>query len=212
MTVETWLTFLAVWLLAAAAPGANVAFTVATGLSTPLPRAFWAPVGIGIGGLVYAAGVSAGLGTLLAASADIFAVIKWLGVAYLLWLAVRQWRAGDRATAMAAPAAQPKAGSKVCLQALTIMMANPKAALAYAAVFPAFVAPEAPAWPQFAILSATSAAASITVHCAYIGLAHRLGAWQRMRRRPALVHRVSAGIYLVAAAALALVRRAGAAV
>lgn len=211
MTLETWLTVFAIWLLAAAAPGANVAFTIATGLATPLPRALLAPVGIGLGGFVYAAGVSAGLGTLLLASGEIFSVIKWVGVAYLLWLGIRQWRTAGRAGLAAAPA-KPKAGALVCLQAFVIMMANPKAALAYAAIFPAFVVPDAPLWPQFALLSLASVAASITVHTAYILLAGRLGAWQAMRARPALVHRASGTIYLLAAAALALVRRGAAAV
>jgi homoserine/homoserine lactone efflux protein len=206
MTFETGISFYFIWLLAAAAPGPNVAFTIATGLSTPLPRALLAPVGIGLGGLVYALGVSAGLGTLLKASAEAFAVVKWVGVAYLVWLGVRQWQAAGR-SGLATTPVKPKTGPVVCLQAFVVMVSNPKAALAYAAIFPAFIEPGGTAWQQFALLSGIAAAASVTVHCSYILLAARLGGWQVMRARPALVHRASGTIYLLAAAALALVRR-----
>lgn len=107
MTLEAWTSFAALWLLAAAAPGPNVAFTVATGLRTPLPRALLAPVGIGLGGLAFAAAVSAGLGTLLMASADAFRVVKWLGVAYLAWLGLRSWHRA-RAAAPDAPPEDPR--------------------------------------------------------------------------------------------------------
>lgn len=209
MSAGTLATFALLWTLAAAAPGPNTAFTVATGLITPLPKAYLAALGIALGGLVYAALASAGLGTLLFASAQAFAAVKWLGVAYLLWIALRTWRAAGRARPAEAPE-RPRPGGLVLLQAFAIMLANPKAALAYAAFFPAFVAPDAPALPQFALLTATSAACSLTVHCSYITLAGRLGGLPALRRRPVAVGRLSAGIYLAAAAALATLRRGGA--
>lgn len=97
------------------------------------------------------------------------------------------------------------------LQAAVVMMANPKAALAYAAIFPAFVDPAAPALPQFALLTATATLGSISVHMVYVSLARRLGGWRALQARPATVQRMSGTFYLVAAGALALVRRGAAA-
>jgi len=209
MTADALGTFALLWLLAAAAPGPNVAYSVGTGLVTPLPKALFAGLGIALGGLVYAVLVSAGLGTLLTASADAFTVVKWIGVVYLLWLSWRQWHAADRQLAEAQPLAA-RSGGRILLRAAGIMLANPKAMLAYAAIFPAFVAPGAPALPQFALLSAISAACSLAVHTGYIVLAGRLGGWRALRRRPRLVGRCSAGLYFLAAGALALVRRGAA--
>lgn len=206
MTAETLATFALLWLLAAAAPGPNVAFTVGVGLATPLPQALCAGVGIALAGLVYAGLVSAGLGTLLTASAGAFAAVKWLGVAYLLWLAWTQWRAAGRSVP-GTEAVAARSGGRILLRAAAVMLANPKAMLAYAAIFPAFVAPGTPALPQFAVLSLTSALCSLAVHSGYIVLAGRLGGWTALRRRPRTVGRLSASLYFLAAAALALVRR-----
>jgi homoserine/homoserine lactone efflux protein len=207
MTPETLAAFALLWTLAAAAPGPNVAFTVATGLATPLPRAFLAAAGIALGGLVYAALAAAGLGTLLLASAEAFAAVKWLGVAYLAWLALRAWREAGRAPSVPRAGLAPAAGTGLLLRAAAVMLANPKAALAYAAIFPAFVAPKAAALPQLALLSMTAAVCSFAVHCAYIALAGRLGSVPVLRRHPALAGRITAAMYAVAACALAAVRR-----
>jgi homoserine/homoserine lactone efflux protein len=207
MTPETLAAFALLWTLAAAAPGPNVAFTVATGLATPLPRAFLAATGIALAGLVYAALVAAGLGTLLLASAEAFAMAKWLGVAYLGWLALRAWSAAGRAPALPQGHSDPASGPRLLLRAAAVMLANPKAALAYAAIFPAFVAPEAPALPQLALLSVAAALCSFAVHCGYIAVARHLGDLSALRRRPALAGRVTAALYATAACALAAVRR-----
>ena len=58
-------------------------------------RAVWNIVGLQLGILLILVIVAAGLGAVLATSATAFAAVKWLGVAYLVWLGIQQWRAPD---------------------------------------------------------------------------------------------------------------------
>lgn len=204
MSVEAWLTLLAVWMLAVATPGPNVAFTVATGLSTPRPAAFLAALGIGLGGVVYAIAALSGLGTLLYTSPTAFRIVKWLGVAYLGWLGLRALLP-PRSPESIQPAERPEHGIRLVAQGFVIMMSNPKAVLAVGAILPPFVDPTRAAIPQFAVMAITICAGSIAVHSLYILAAGQLAAARMFTGHPRLMRRAAGTIYLGAAAALAWV-------
>lgn len=96
-----------------------------------------------------------GLAAVIAASATALSVIKWAGVAYLIWLGVRmilRAKPDDPDRDM-----QPDRASLrvLWLQGFLTSAANPKAVVFFAALFPQFIAAEAPFWPQFLLLSAT---------------------------------------------------------
>lgn len=94
-----------------------------------------------------------GLAALLAASQDALTIVKWAGVAYLLWMGVQMWRcAGRRAGAGAASAPSLR---RLWLQGFLTSAANPKAVVFFAALFPQFIDPDLPFGQQFAILSVT---------------------------------------------------------
>ena len=96
-----------------------------------------------------------GLAAIIAASATALTVIKWAGVAYLIWLGVRMIRRA-KPDETAAKSQQRRASLKALwLQGFLTSAANPKAVVFFAALFPQFITAEAPFWPQFLILSAT---------------------------------------------------------
>ncbi|GGX60163.1 flagellar biosynthesis protein FlgM [Tateyamaria omphalii] len=96
-----------------------------------------------------------GLAAIIAASATALAMIKWAGVAYLVWLGIRMIRRA-KPDHPGAPAHHKKASFKTLwLQGFLTSAANPKAVVFFAAFFPLFIAPDATFWPQFLILSAT---------------------------------------------------------
>jgi homoserine/homoserine lactone efflux protein len=200
MSLEAWAALAGIWVLAVATPGPNVAFTVATGLSTPRPTAFLAALGIGLGSVVYALLALSGLGVLLYASPMAFAVVRWIGVAYLAWLGLRALRPPT------APAAEAPAPARRWLVArgFAITMANPKSVLAVAAILPPFLDASRPVAPQMAVMAATLGAGSLLVHMLYIWLAARVAGSRFVQTRPRLVRGLVGAIYLGAAAALAL--------
>ena len=96
-----------------------------------------------------------GLAAIIAASATALTVIKWAGVAYLIWLGVRMIRRA-KPDETAELSEQKRASLRTLwLQGFLTSAANPKAVVFFAALFPQFITSEAAFWPQFLILSAT---------------------------------------------------------
>ncbi|NMR19702.1 LysE family translocator [Cellulomonas fimi] len=215
---------LALFALAALAlivvPGPSVGFILATTLRRGRSAGLRATAGIELGYLVHVTGAVVGVSAVIAASATAFTVVKVVGAAWLLWLAVRTWRArtpgtvdqwgagpvgagdGSAAGSELAGAEQAAAPGGGELRAgLLVGALNPKTALFYLAFLPQFVRPDAgPPWLQL-----------LTLGLVFIGLAWAVDSlWavggEGLRRllprvRLALLDRVSAGVY----AALGLV-------
>lgn len=103
-------------------------------------------------GLVIAASLF-GIGALLAASADLLTVLKWVGGAYLIFLGVQIWRSepiGD-----SAPKKTSGTASNLFGQGLLSAISNPKGILFFVAFLPQFVEPEKSLWIQFLIMAGT---------------------------------------------------------
>lgn len=96
-----------------------------------------------------------GLAAIIAASATALTVIKWAGVAYLIWLGVRMIRRA-KPDETATQGQQKRTSLRTLwLQGFLTSVANPKAVVFFAALFPQFITADVPFWPQFLILSAT---------------------------------------------------------
>ena len=92
MRWELWLAFLGASIAISVSPGAGAIQSMATGLTHGLRRGSWSIAGLQVGLMLQLALVAVGLGAAVAKSVLAFTVIKWLGVLYLVYLAVRQWR------------------------------------------------------------------------------------------------------------------------
>jgi len=182
-------------------PGPNVALIVANSLSFG-PRA----------GLVTVAGTSAamvaqlavaslGLTALLGALGHAFEVLRWIGVAYLVWLGLRAWRAPAEDLSRTRPLKPCEAFARGFLVSLT----NPKTLAFYAAFLPQFLDPAAPLGRQMAILSATFVATAAVIDSGWaLAGAHARGLVARFGRAR---NRLTGAILIGAAAGLALARR-----
>jgi threonine/homoserine/homoserine lactone efflux protein len=96
-----------------------------------------------------------GLAAVIAASATALSVIKWAGVAYLIWLGVRMILRVKPADPDRGVQSDRASLGVLWLQGFLTSAANPKAVVFFAALFPQFIAGDAPFWPQFLLLSAT---------------------------------------------------------
>src|ERR1700737_5116797 len=94
MTFESWAAFFAASISLLIIPGPTVllvvSYALGQGWRTALPMA----VGVALGDFTAMTLSMLGLGALLAASAALFAALKWIGAAYLVYLGVKLWRAG----------------------------------------------------------------------------------------------------------------------
>ena len=93
MSFETWLAFFAACWVISLSPGAGAIASMSSGLRYGFWRGYWNALGLQVALVAQIAIVAAGLGAVLAASEVAFTLIKWFGVAYLVYLGVKQWRA-----------------------------------------------------------------------------------------------------------------------
>jgi homoserine/homoserine lactone efflux protein len=93
MPLDTWITFFAASWAISISPGAGAVAAMTAGLQHGFARGYFLTFGLILGLWSQLLLVGAGLGALIVASATAFALVKWLGVAYLLWLGISQWRA-----------------------------------------------------------------------------------------------------------------------
>ncbi|WP_099023087.1 LysE family transporter [Mycolicibacterium palauense] len=210
MEPQLWLAFLGAAIAISVSPGAGAILSMATGLSHGLRRSYWAIVGLEIGLMTQLLLVAVGLGAVVASSALAFTIIKWLGVCYLVYLAVQQWRNGAIDLRARMHGAQPAGGWSMLVRGTLVNVSNPKGLVFLLAVLPQFVVPAAPLLPQYLAIGATMVVVDLVVMGAYAGLAARLLGWLRTPRQQTLLSRTFSGLFAGAAVILSLVRRGAA--
>ena len=158
-----------------ATPGVDMLFTVSRTLQHGWRTGIAAALGITAGCVVHTVAAALGLAALLAASAFAFTAIKWLGAAYLLWLAWGMLRASMRDVQPANMVAAPASWRQVFAQGFLTNVLNPKVALFFLALLPQFISADAPDKPAaFLFLGAVFVAGGALFLFGLVALAHRL--------------------------------------
>ena len=208
MSLSTWLAFFVASWLISLSPGAGAISCMTAGMRYGYVRGLWNILGLQIGLLFVLAIAGAGLGAILAASAVAFTAIKWLGVGYLVWLGIEQWRAP--AMPVDAPSGQVGGGSvrQLVARGFLVNATNPKGILFMLAVLPQFIDPARPQFIQYAICAATLVFTDLVVMSAYTGLAARVLRALREPRHVRWLNRTFGGLFVAAGAVLATFKRA----
>lgn len=207
MAFQAWLAFFGAAILIAVSPGAGAIQSMATGLSHGVRRGYWSILGLEIGLMLQLTLVAIGLGALVTNSIVAFNVVKWLGVAYLLYLAVRQWRSATRDLQEQVGTSAVGGPRALVLRGFLVNATNPKGLVFFLAVTPQFVVPTAPLLPQYLAIGATMVAVDLVVMGLYTSLAARLLNWLNTPRQQKMVNRTFSGLFATAAVVLSLVRR-----
>ncbi|WP_237571428.1 LysE family transporter [Mycolicibacterium lacusdiani] len=207
MAFQAWLAFFGAAILIAVSPGAGAIQSMATGLSHGVRRGYWSILGLEIGLMLQLTLVAIGLGALVTNSIVAFNVVKWLGVAYLLYLAVRQWRSAT--TDLQEQVGTSAVGGRraLVLRGFLVNATNPKGLVFFLAVTPQFVVPTAPLLPQYLAIGATMVVVDLVVMGLYTSLSARLLLWLNTPRQQKIVNRTFSGLFATAAVVLSLVRR-----
>jgi threonine/homoserine/homoserine lactone efflux protein len=183
-------------------PGPNVALIVANsvahgpryGLLTVAGTSAAMVLQLGLVGL----GMTQFLGMLGAG----FEGLRWIGVAYLLYLGIAQWRAPVVDLTRTRP--ERKSPQAVFTRALLVSMTNPKTLLFYGAFFPQFVSADRAFLPQVVLLSATFVLLAVLLDGSWALAAGR--ARHLLASRGRLRNRISGGMLIGAGAVLAMAR------
>ena len=180
-------------------PGPAVLYIVARSVEGGRRAGLVSVLGIGVGGLVHVLFAAVGLSAILASSATAFSVVKWLGVAYLVYLGLQRILARDEGSAAVTVGGEPL--SRVFSQGVVVNVLNPKTALFFLAFLPQFVDPSRGAVPaQIALLGISFVALALCTDGLYALLGGTAGDRLKRKNASARFRRVqrlfSGGVYL----------------
>jgi homoserine/homoserine lactone efflux protein len=192
-------------------PGPTMLLALNNGATRGMRIAAYGIAGAALSDLILIGAVGCGLGALMQASEHLFVVLKWIGAAYLLYLAWAFWHAPARLPSPdAAPAQAARNGRAAFRRALFVALSNPKGLLFFSAFLPQFIQPDAPIAAQYATLAVLTAAIDILLMSVYAMSGHHV---MNLLSGRALtwLNRGSAGMLAGLAVALGLYRRGPAA-
>ncbi len=205
MPFDLYLAFVAATIVLILIPGPNVALIVANSLAHGTRYGLVAVAGTSTTQAIQLSFVVFGFAAVMAALGAVFEWIRWIGVAYLVFLGIQSLRmpAGEPDK----PPALRKPAGRMFAEAVLVSATNPKVLLFYGAFFPQFIDPDRPVIAQLALLAMTFWVVATVLDCGWALVAGRVrpllvsaGAWR---------NRVTGGVLLTAAAALAAARRTG---
>ena len=207
MELSTWLAFFAASWAISISPGPGAVASMSAGLNHGFRYGYVTIFGLVLGIWTQLLIVGVGLGALIAASGTAFTVVKWLGVAYLVWLGIAQWRAPARPMVALSDSGEGVTQRALILKAWLINIVNPKGTVFLLAVVPQFINLAQPLLPQYLIIGATLAFTDLVVMTGYTALAAKvLGALKEPSHIRAM-NRVFGSLFVLAGSLLALFKR-----
>jgi homoserine/homoserine lactone efflux protein len=208
MAWQLWLAFFAAAWAISLSPGPGAVAVMSASLQHGFARGWFAVVGLVLGFWTQLVVVAAGIGAIIATSALAFAVVKWLGVAYLVYLGIRQWRAPPLSLEPSTVGrGAPATRSRIVVEAWLLNAVNPKGTVFMLAVVPQFLVPSEPLVPQYVAIGATLAFTDLVVNTGYAALASRLLGLLRSPKRVRAVQRVFGSLFIALGALLATFKR-----
>lgn len=131
----------------AVSPGPSFVLVARTSIAVSRRAGLAAALGMGIGGVAFAALALLGLHTLLSQVGWLYLGLKLAGGLYLVYLAVRIWRgARETITVPDADGGQPGGIARSFTYALVTQLSNPKTAIVYGSIFAALLPATPPTW------------------------------------------------------------------
>jgi len=188
--------FLLITIVLLLTPGPIVTLVISTGATKGMRAALATVAGTSIGNALLIAAIALGLDWVLRHAIYLFELLRWAGVAYLVWLGVRAWRSGSAPQQLRTPR------HVHFRQGVLVALSNPKTIAFFSAFLPQFVDPTLPAGRQLAVMCTVTvllAAASDSCWAIAAGLGR---AWfvqplrARMLARASALTLIGGGIWL----------------
>lgn len=155
MTPELWIVLVG-WVLAGASPGPATLAISGTAMSAGRASGLAISTGVIAGSATWGIAAALGMSAIMLANAWVFEIVRYAGAAYLLWLAVKSLR---KAWAGVPPVIASQRRSHLFLKGFALHLTNPKAILAWGAIYAIALPPGAGSvavWQLFATLILTS--------------------------------------------------------
>jgi len=200
MQFDIWLTMFLAALAISISPGAGAVVSMNYGLKYGLKKSYPAIFGLQVGYLIQTFIVVIGLGAIIAKSVMIFTIIKWIGVAYLVYLGLSKIfekveivQDEDQINSYDA--------KKAFISASLINLTNIKATVFLVAFIPQFLDPNISIWLQFVIIGLTLCLVDVFVMTGYSSMASKLKFLIKDVKAMKIQNRIT-GVFLILAAVL----------
>lgn len=204
MPLDLLVAFVAACVVLIAIPGPNVALIVANSMAHGARYGLMTVAGTASAMVLQLVFVVLGASAMLGALAEVFDWLRWLGVAYLLWLGVRTWRAAS--ADLSGIEAERRCMISIYARGFLVSLTNPKTLLFYAAFLPQFVSTEAPdTTRQLLLLAGTFLLIAVLLDGTWALLASRLRVLLKAHAK--LRNRITGGLLVGAGVGLALARK-----
>lgn len=151
MTLTAFLAVAFLHFMAAMSPGPAILMSARIGVTEGLRSGAAVAVGIGIGGVVWAAAALSGLAVLFEVAPTLLTAFKILGGGYLLWLAWKTWKGANIQLDVTETGLAPRSPWAAFRLGLFTQLSNPKPAVMFTAIFAGTV-PPGTTWPVYAAL------------------------------------------------------------
>jgi threonine/homoserine/homoserine lactone efflux protein len=201
MTLATIIAYCGALFIAAAIPGPGMTAIVARALGSGFRPTFFMGLGLILGDIVYLTAVILGLAIVAKTFTTVFLVIKFIGAAYLVYIAYKLWTAGLLSQTVTADT-ENRAGRSF-LSGLLVTLGNPKTMLFYIALAPSLLPLSAIGVFDYLLLIGLTFTVLMAVLIPYILLAAQA---RHLLKRPSalkLLNRGAAGILAGTAAYIA---------
>lgn len=201
MALADWLIYFAAVLGLTLTPGPNGLLALTHGAIYGSRRTVATILGGSVGFATVIAMSMFGIGALLAASAQLLIVMKFIGGAYLIWLGIQVWRSpalGETKTELSKDVSSFSLFQQGALAALT----NPKGILFFVAFLPQFIKTELSLFTQFVVMALTFVVIEFVYEYVVASLANRIKpALERFGKK---VNRIFGGVFIAIGIALPL--------
>ena len=210
MDFHVWLTYFVTTLVFSLYPGSGMVNTVSNAIRYGVKGSLPAIAGLQLGLSLHLLLVGVGLGTIVAQSALAFTILKWFGVAYLVWLGITKWR---EIPAVMNEDPEQNQGKRPALfwQSVFVNLTNPKSIVFLVALFPQFLHNDVgyayPLWSQALILSITCVLVDTAVMIGYASVAAPLKHLVRNEKSMRTQNRIFGSLFVAAGALLSMASR-----
>ena len=206
MTIQLWIYYALAVLVLTASPGPSSLLCMTKGVTVG-----WRLAAItALGSLTAITCIMTlsftGLGVVIASSERVFSLIKWAGAAYLIYLGVMCLMSKQDSYTKAKEDSQTASRSHY-LSGFIVGASNPKAIVFFTALFPQFIATDAPLMPQYLIFASTFVVMELSWLLFYAYLGARSSNWLLAKGRAKVFNRLTGAVFIGAGALLSLTNR-----
>ncbi len=201
MNYELFTAFVLITIVLIITPGPIVTFLIATGATHGVRAAMTAVAGATIGNAILIAAIATGLSWVLKNAVELFEILRWAGVAYLVWLGIQAWRSAGKIIDA------PPLKRVHFWRGIFVALTNPKTIAFFTAFLPQFVDPSLPADRQLFVMCMTSILIAFVFDSAWAIAAGMGRAWFMAPSRAKLLGRLSGAVLIGGGIWLSLARR-----